>query len=54
MEDFQRSLDIPDQTDSLNPIRHEYGGMLKNQRAKGNNGLVKTKYITFGVEADTL
>ena len=54
MEEFQRSLDIPDQTDGLNPIRHEYGGMLKNQRAKGNNGLVKTKYITFGVEADTL
>ena len=25
--------------------------MLQNQLAKGNNGLVKTKYITFGIEA---
>jgi len=28
--------------------------MLRSQLAKGNNGLVKTKYITFGVEADNL
>ena len=28
--------------------------MLKNQLAKGNNGLTKTKYITFGVKADSL
>ena len=26
--------------------------MLKNQLSKGNNGLVKHKYITFTVEAD--
>ncbi len=54
MEDFRRSLDIPDKPDDFNPVRREYAGMLKNQRAKGNNGLVKTKYITFGIEADTL
>ena len=28
--------------------------MLKNQLARGNNGLVKMKYITFGVEVDSL
>ena len=28
--------------------------MLKNQLSKGNNGLVKTKYITFGIEAENL
>ena len=28
--------------------------MLKNQLAKGNNGLVKAKYITFAIEADSL
>ena len=28
--------------------------MLKNQLAKGNNGLVRTKYITFGIEADNI
>ena len=26
--------------------------MLKNQMAKGSNGLTKTKFLTFGVEAD--
>lgn len=28
--------------------------MLKNQLAKGNNGLLKTKYITFSIEADNI
>jgi len=54
LEDFKRSIDIPDQPDDYNPIRREYAGMLKNQLAKGNNGLVKTKYITFGIEAANL
>ena len=54
LEDFKRSIDIPDQPDDYNPIRREYAGMLKNQLSKGNNGLVKTKYITFGIEAANL
>ncbi|NCB53234.1 MAG: conjugal transfer protein TraE, partial [Clostridia bacterium] len=32
----------------------EYTEMLRNQLAKGNNGLIKTKYLTFGIEADSL
>ena len=28
--------------------------MLKNQLSKGNNGLIKTKYITFGIDADNI
>ncbi|WP_443652806.1 VirB4-like conjugal transfer ATPase, CD1110 family, partial [Dialister invisus] len=35
-------------------IRREYADMLKNQLEKGNNGLSKRKYITFGIEADDL
>ena len=35
-------------------IRTEYSDMLKNQLSKGNNGLVKAKYITFAIEADSL
>ncbi|MDL2232366.1 conjugal transfer protein TraE, partial [Ruminococcaceae bacterium OttesenSCG-928-L11] len=54
MQDFQASIDIPDQKDDFNSIRREYAGMLKNQLSKGNNGLVKTKYITFGIEAPNL
>lgn len=52
MQDFQQSVHIPDQSDNYNEIRHEFSEMLKNQLAKGNNGLVKTKYVTFGIEAD--
>ena len=28
--------------------------MLQDQLTKGNNGLLKRKYITFGVEADSI
>ncbi|MDD3220678.1 MAG: ATP-binding protein [Lachnospiraceae bacterium] len=52
--EFEKNIEIPDQRDSFDDIRAEYRQMLKNQMAKGNNGLVKTKYITFGIEADTL
>ncbi len=54
MEEYQRSICIPEQIDAFNGIREEYSDMLKSQLAKGNNGLTKTKYITFGVEADSL
>ena len=54
IQEFQQSIDIPDRDDEYNSIRREYAGMLKGQLAKGNNGLVKTKYITFGIEADSL
>ena len=54
IREFQQSIDIPDQDDDYNSIRREYAGMLKNQLAKGNNGLVKSKYVTFGIEADSL
>ena len=54
MEERQRSISIPDQEDAFNGIREEYSDMLKDQLAKGNNGLTKTKYITFGIEAESL
>ena len=45
---------IPAQNDAFNSIRTEYADMLKHQLAKGNNGFVKSKYVTFSVEADNL
>ena len=51
-EEAEKAIDIPMQDDAFNSIRSEYAGMLKNQLSKGNNGLVKHKYITFSVEAD--
>ena len=50
-ENFEQSIIIPDRDDGFDDIRKEYADMLQNQLAKGNNGLVKTKYITFGIEA---
>ena len=30
----------------------EYSAMLQDQLERGNNGLIKSKHITFGIEAD--
>lgn len=55
VEEFQRSIKIPDQSDGGHDHdRHEYSDMLKGQQAKGHNGLVKTKFVTFSIEADNL
>ncbi len=54
MEKFRKSIEIPEQDDRFNEIRREYAGMLRGQLARGNNGLTKTKYITFGIEADDI
>ena len=51
-EQAARAIHIPPQNDDFNSIRTEYSDMLKMQLAKGNNGLVKHKYITFSIEAD--
>lgn len=49
---FASSINIPAQGDDFDPIREEYTEMLQNQLARGNNGLIKTKYLTFGIDAD--
>ena len=54
MQDFEKSINIPAKGDEYDDIRGEYGDMLRGQLQKGNNGLVKRKYITFGIEADDL
>ena len=54
MQDFSKSIAIPPHGDEYDDIRREYAEMLKNQLEKGNNGLAKRKYITFGIEADDL
>lgn len=46
------SVNIPPQHDKYDAIRGEYVEMLTGQIAKSNNGIVRSKYITFGIEAD--
>ena len=49
---YSERIAIPLKGDEHDSIRMEYTQMLKDQLAKGNNGLIKTKYLTFGIEAD--
>ena len=53
-DSFARDISIAPQGDDFDGIRAEYTDMLQNQLARGNNGLIKTKYLTFGVEAENL
>ena len=53
-ESFAQSIDIPPQGDEFDSIRTEYTEMLQNPLAKGNNGLIKSKYLTFGIDADNI
>ncbi len=53
-ESFEKTIRIPFRKDDFNPVRVEYSQMLKKQLAQGNNGLTKTKYLTFGIEADSM
>lgn len=53
-DEYSKTIDIPPKGDAFDDIRKEYADMLKMQLAKGNNGLVKTKYITFGIKAESL
>ncbi len=54
MKEFEKVVRIRPANDDFDEIRMEYTQMLKRQLAKGNNGLVKSKYITFSIEADSI
>ena len=45
-------MNIPPAEDHFNSVREEFTSMLKNQIAKSNNGIERTKYITFGLPAE--
>lgn len=53
-DSFEQSIRIPFRKDEFNPVRSEYSQMLRQQLARGNNGLTKTKFLTFGIEADSM
>ena len=53
-DSFEKAVRIPYQKDSFNDVRAEYSQMLKRQMAQGNNGLTKAKYLTFGIEAESM
>ena len=51
-ESFARA--IPLRSDQFESIQRELSKIIHEQQAKGNNGIVKTKYLTFGIDADNI
>ncbi len=51
MEEYKEIISIPDQDDAFNVVRKEYADYLRSQLEKGNNGIIKSKYLIFGIEA---
>lgn len=54
VSEMEGSIELPMKNDEFDEIREEYAGVLKTQLAKGNNGLMRKKYVTFGVEAENV
>ena len=52
--DFEKKIAIQHQKDGFNEVRDEYSEVLLQQMEAGNNGLTKTKYLTFGIHADSM
>ena len=53
-EVYSDNITIPVRGDMFDGIATEYQNFLREQLAKGNNGIIKTKYLTFGIEATSL
>lgn len=51
--DYRKSVTVTGQGDDCDDMRRELETILQAQLAKGNNGLLKRKYFTFGIEADS-
>ena len=54
MEKFEQSISIAHRQDGYDEIRDEYSTMLFHQMQAGNNGLTKTKYLSFGIKASSI
>ena len=53
-KEFEKSIRVPMNEDGFDSLRREYNRMLRIQVRKGNNGLTRRKYLTFGIHAETL
>lgn len=54
MEDFEEQTMLSLQDDALDPLRIERNEMMRKKISEGKNSLVKEKYLTVSVEADTV
>ena len=53
-EKFSKKIAIRHRDDGYNRVRDEYSRMLFHQMQAGNNGLTKTKYLTFGIHSESM
>ena len=51
---YAKSFEIRAQGDDFDDIRSEYSDILQDQLVNGNNGLMKRKFMTYTIEADSL
>ena len=54
VSDFEKSIAISHKNDGFDDVRDEYSEVLLHQMEAGNNGLTKTKYLTFGIKAESM
>lgn len=54
VSDFEKSIKISHKNDGFDDVRDEYSDVLLHQMEAGNNGLTKTKYLTFGINAESM
>ena len=54
VSDFEKSIAISHKNDGFDDVRDEYSEVLLHQMEEGNNGLTKTKYLTFGINAESM
>ena len=54
VSDFEKSIAIAHKKDGFDDVRDEYSEVLLHQMEAGNNGLTKTKYLTFGIHAESM
>lgn len=53
-EALTQAFDIPLEGDAQDELREEFSAMLKKQNSKGNNGIIKSKYLLFGLVASSV
>ena len=54
ISDFEKNIRILHKNDGFDDVRDEYSEVLFHQMEAGNNGLTKTKYLTFGIHAESM
>lgn len=52
-EQMEKQVALPVGAEALEPLRQEYTQLLRDKMKNGNNGLVRRKFITSGMQSDS-